>query len=202
MCVQSGGIQKTHLATPDTCERTSIRLAFWLAQGSMSCQSFSRISATLVFQVRFDRPAGRGVVLRPCAKSSITIPREADRNACEQEARLKSVYKAYPSHRPISTFEGQQNRSAHVCSHLCTILRFDTKCSDPCLGFIDGDQSHSRESPRVNDLLHSLHDVRFEDSRRLSVDIRSSLFACGPINRAVKHNNDGEEEPGWLHSTG
>src|SRR5258708_4172317 len=92
----------------------------------MSCQSFGRISATLVFQVRFDKPAGGGVVLRPYAKSSITIPREADRNAFEQEARLNSVYKAYPSRHPISTFEGQQNKSAHVCSHVCAILGFDT----------------------------------------------------------------------------
>ena len=90
------------LATPDTCVRISIRLAFWLAQESMSFQSFGRISATLVFQVRFDRPAGRGVLLRPFAKSSITIPREAERKAFEQEARLNSVYKAYRGH--ISTF--------------------------------------------------------------------------------------------------
>ena len=82
-----------HLATPETCESISIRLAFWLAQGSISFQSFGRISATLVFQVRVDKPAGKGVVLRPCAKSSITIPREAERKAFEQEPMLKSVYK-------------------------------------------------------------------------------------------------------------
>jgi hypothetical protein len=169
----------------------------------MSCQSFDRISATLVFQVRFDKPAGRGVVLRPYAKSSITIPREADRNAFEQEARLNSVYKAYPSRHPISTFEGQQNRSAHVCSHVCAILGFDTPCTELCRpGFIDDSQGQSLDSLRVNDLLHNLHDVGCEDSRRRSVDIRSSLFTCGPIDRTVKHNNDGEEEPGWPHGNG
>jgi len=141
-------------------------------------------------------------VLRPCAKSSITIPREADRNAFEQEARLKSVYKAYPSRRPISTFEGQRNRSAHVCSHVCAILGFDTQCKERCLGFIEEDQRPSPDSLRVNDLLYSLHDVGCEDSRRPSVDVRSSLFTCGHINRAVNHNNDGEEEPGWPHGTG
>jgi hypothetical protein len=87
--------KKNHLATPETCVRISIRLAFWLAQGSISFQSFGRISATLVFQVRVDNPVGRGVVLRPCAKSSITIPREAERKAFEQEPRLNSVCKAY-----------------------------------------------------------------------------------------------------------
>jgi hypothetical protein len=90
-----------HLATPDTCESISIRLAFWLAQGSISFQSFGRISATLDFQVRVDKPAGKGVVLRPRAKSSITIPREAERKAFEHEPRLKSVYKARES---ISVF--------------------------------------------------------------------------------------------------
>jgi len=71
----------------------SIRSAFWLAQGSISFQSLGRISATFVFQVRVDKPAGNGVVLRPCANSSITIPREAERKAFEQEPILKSVYK-------------------------------------------------------------------------------------------------------------
>ncbi len=33
-------------------------------------------------------------MLRPCAKSSITIPRDAERKAFEQEAMLNSVYKA------------------------------------------------------------------------------------------------------------
>ena len=83
-----------------------MRLAFWLAQGSMSFQSFGRISATLVFQDKVDKPAGRGVVLRPCAKSSIRIPREVARKAFEQEAILNSVYKAYGS--PISPFRLQR----------------------------------------------------------------------------------------------
>jgi hypothetical protein len=83
-----------HLATPDRCVRISIRLAFSLAQRSISFQSFGKMSATLVFQVSVDKPAGRGVVLRPFAKSSITIPREAERKAFEQEARLNSVYNA------------------------------------------------------------------------------------------------------------
>src|SRR6267154_3649514 len=92
-----------HLATPDTCESISIRLAFWLAQGSISFQSFGRISATLFFQVRVNKPGGKGVVLRPCAKSSITIPREADRKAFEQEPRLKSVCKAHEFHQHIES---------------------------------------------------------------------------------------------------
>ena len=49
----------------------------------------------MVFQVSVDKPAGRGVVLRPHAKSSITIPREAERKAFDKSARLNSVYKAY-----------------------------------------------------------------------------------------------------------
>jgi hypothetical protein len=51
-------------------------------------------SATLVFQVRLDKPPGKGVVFRPCAKSSITIPRDAERKAFEQDARSNNVYKA------------------------------------------------------------------------------------------------------------
>jgi hypothetical protein len=38
--------------------------------------------------------------LRPCAKSSIRIPREVARKAFEQEAILNNVYKAYRG--PIS----------------------------------------------------------------------------------------------------
>jgi len=53
------------------------------------------MSATFVFQLRVDKPAGKGVVFRPCAKSSMRIPREAERKAFEQEAILKSVYKTY-----------------------------------------------------------------------------------------------------------
>ena len=48
----------------------------------------------MVFQVRFDNPEGRGVVLRPCAKSSITIPTDVERKAVEQDAILNNVYKA------------------------------------------------------------------------------------------------------------
>ncbi len=48
----------------------------------------------MVFQVRLDKPPGKGVVFRPCAKSSITIPRDAERKAFEQDARSNSVYKA------------------------------------------------------------------------------------------------------------
>jgi hypothetical protein len=92
---------KSHRERPETWERISMRLAFWLAQGSISCQSFGRMSATLVFQDKVDKPTGRGVVLRPCAKSSIRIPREVARKAFEQEAILNSVYKAYRG--PIST---------------------------------------------------------------------------------------------------
>ena len=84
----------------------SMRLAFWLAQGSISFQSFGRISATFVFQDKFDKPAGRGVVLRPFAKSSIAIPMEVARKAFEQEARLNKVYKAYRG--PVSTFSLQK----------------------------------------------------------------------------------------------
>ena len=51
------------------------------------------MSITLVSQLSVDKPAGKGVVFRPCAKSSIRIPREAERKAFEQEARLKSVYR-------------------------------------------------------------------------------------------------------------
>jgi hypothetical protein len=71
-----------------------MRLAFLLAQGSIRFQSFGMMSATLVLQVKDDKPVGRGVVLRPCAKSSIKIPREAERKAFEQEPILNSVYKA------------------------------------------------------------------------------------------------------------
>jgi hypothetical protein len=92
-----------------------MRLAFWLAQGSISCQSFGRISATLVFQDKVGKPAGRGVVLRPCAKSSITIPREVARKAFEQEAILNSVYNAYRG--PISTSSLQRvGRNLHLWS--------------------------------------------------------------------------------------
>src|SRR6267154_1011394 len=78
-------------------------------------QSFGRISATLVFQDKVDKPAGRGVVLRPCAKSSITIPREVARKAFEQDARLNNVYKAYS--RPISTSSLQNaGRNLHLWS--------------------------------------------------------------------------------------
>lgn len=45
----------------------------------------------MVFQLSADKPAGKGVVFRPWAKSSIRIPREAERKAFEQEARLNSV---------------------------------------------------------------------------------------------------------------
>src|SRR5258708_18080137 len=105
----------SHRERPETCERISIKFAFWLAQGSISFQSFGRIEATLVFQDRVDNQAGRGVVLRPCAKSSIRIPREAERKAFEQEARLNSVYKTY--HDPISTssFQGVR-RNLHLWS--------------------------------------------------------------------------------------
>jgi hypothetical protein len=85
--------QRFHRERPETWERISIKLAFWLAQGSISCQSLPRISATLVPQDRVDKPAGRGVILRPWAKSSITIPIEVARKAFEQEQRLNSVYK-------------------------------------------------------------------------------------------------------------
>src|SRR6267154_5936180 len=95
--------RRPHRERPETWERISMRLAFWLAQGSISFQSFGRISATLVFQVRVDKPGGKGVVLRPCAKSSITIPREADRKAFEQEPRLKSVCKAHEFHQHIES---------------------------------------------------------------------------------------------------
>ena len=86
---------RSHRERPETWERISKRFAFWLAQGSISCQSFGRISATLVFQDRVDKPAGRGVVLRPFAKSSITIPRDVGTKAFEQEAILNSVYKGF-----------------------------------------------------------------------------------------------------------
>ena len=59
----------------------------------------------MVFQDKVDKPAGRGVVLRPCAKSSIKIPREVARKAFEQEPILNSVYKACRG--PISTFSLQ-----------------------------------------------------------------------------------------------
>jgi hypothetical protein len=92
-----------------------MRLAFWLAQGSISSQSFGRMSATLVFQDKVDKPAGRGVVLRPCAKSSITIPREVATNAFEQEAILNSVYKIYRG--PINTFMLQRvGHNSHLWS--------------------------------------------------------------------------------------
>jgi hypothetical protein len=69
----------------------------------------------LVFQDKVDKPAGRGVVLRPCAKSSITIPREVERNAFEQEAILNSVYKAYRG--PVGTFIFQRvERNLHLWS--------------------------------------------------------------------------------------
>ncbi len=126
----SGRNTNPHLATPDRCVRMSIRFAFWLAQGSISCQSFGRILATLVFQLRVDKPAGKGVILRPCAKSSITIPRDAVRKAFEQEARLKSVYKVYHIMGLISTFEALQERSAYVCGHFGAILGFDAPCTE------------------------------------------------------------------------
>ncbi len=126
----SGRNTNPHLATPDRCVRMSIRFAFWLAQGSISCQSFGRILATLVFQLRVDKPAGKGVVLRPCAKSSITIPRDAVRKAFEQEARLKSVYKVYHIMGLISTFEALQERSAYVCGHFGAILGLDAPCTE------------------------------------------------------------------------
>ena len=78
---------------PDTCERMSIRFAFWLAHGSESSQSLDRISDGFVFQLSEDKPVtvGSGVMLRPWAKSSINIPSEALRNAFEQEPMLNSV---------------------------------------------------------------------------------------------------------------
>jgi hypothetical protein len=85
--------QRFHRERPETWERISIKLAFSLAQESISCQSFPRILDTLVPQPRVDKHAGRGVVLRPCAKSSITIPIEVARKAFEQEAILNSVYR-------------------------------------------------------------------------------------------------------------
>jgi hypothetical protein len=91
--------QRFHRERPETWERISIKLAFSLAQGSISCQSSPRIWATLVNQDRVDKPAGRDVVFRPYAKSSITIPIEVARKAFEQEARLNSVYKAYRGHQ-------------------------------------------------------------------------------------------------------
>ena len=58
----------------------------------MSFQASGRIAANLVSQVRVDKPGGNGVVLRPWAKSSTSIPREAERKPFEQEARLNNVY--------------------------------------------------------------------------------------------------------------
>ena len=109
---RSGGNKNPHLPTPDRCVRISIRLAFSLAQGSISFHSFGSISTTLVFQLRVDKPTGSGVVLRPCAKSSITIPREAERKAFDNEARLNSVYKAHSG--PISTFEASKSFSVRL----------------------------------------------------------------------------------------
>ena len=155
----------------------------------MSFQSFGRISATLVFHVRLDKPAGKGVVLRPCAKSSITIPREAERKAFEQDARLKSVYKA---HEPISEFEALQKSSSYVCGHLGAILGLDTPCTELCgPGFIDDGQCQARDTLGINDLLHRLHKVRCKDIRS-----GSPRFTCGRINRAVKSEDDREEEAG------
>jgi hypothetical protein len=109
-----GGVEgKFHRERPDTWERISMRLAFLLAQGSTRFQSFGRISDSLVFQVRDDRPAGRGVLLRPCAKSSIKIPREAETKAFEQEAILNSVYKT--CRRPVS-ISGLQKFSVRLWS--------------------------------------------------------------------------------------
>ena len=108
-----------HLARPDTWDSISIRFAFSLAHGSMRSQSFGRISATFVLQPRADKPAGRGVVLRPCAKSSIRIPREVERKAFEQEAILNSVYKTYRI--SVSASGGSKNK-AYVRGHVGTIL--------------------------------------------------------------------------------
>jgi len=57
----------------------------------MSFQASGRMAANLVFQVRVDKLGGNEVVLRPWVKSSISIPRKAERKAFEREARLKSV---------------------------------------------------------------------------------------------------------------
>jgi hypothetical protein len=78
-------------------------LAFSLAQESIGFHPFGKISATLVFQLKVNKSAGGEFVLRPCAKSLIMIPIEAERNTLEQEARSNNVYKAHRG--PISKFE-------------------------------------------------------------------------------------------------
>ncbi len=98
----------------------------------MSFQSFGSISATLVFQDSVDKPAGRGVtvVLRPCAKSSITIPREVERKAFEQEERLNSVYKTYRgTFSTVTSIIVASESPAYVCGHFSTILGLDTPCA-------------------------------------------------------------------------
>ena len=82
---------KTHLGRPDWCERMSRTVAFSVAHSSMSFQSSGRMSLTFVSQSSRLTPAGSGVTLRPCAKSSIRMPKLLARKAFEQDAMLNEV---------------------------------------------------------------------------------------------------------------
>ena len=111
----------------------------------------------MVFHVRLDSPGGKGVVLRPFAKSSITIPREAERKAFEQDPRLKSVYKA---HESVSAFEALQESPAYICGHFGAILELDAPCAELCgPGSIDDGQCQARDTLGIHNLLHRLHKV-------------------------------------------
>jgi hypothetical protein len=186
--------QRFHRARPETWERISIKLAFSVAQGSISFQSSPRIWATLVVQDRVDKPTGRGVVLRPCAKSSITIPIEVARKALEQEARLNSVYKPYRG--PVSTsIIVASKSSAYVFGHFGTILVFDTPCGIlRWLVFIDDSHGQARNCICVENLLHKLHDVGCED-RAIRTGLSTFKVYYGRIHGIVKRRKDGEEEP-------
>ena len=184
-----------HRKRPEIWERISSKLALSLAQGSISFQSSNRISATLVPQYKFDRPGGRGVVLRPCAKSSITIPIEAARKAFEQEARLNSAYKTYRG--PISTsiiVASKSRSSAYVFGHFGTILELDTPRAILCwLVFIDNSHGQARNYVCVKNLLHLLHDVGCEDRGRTGLSTFKIYY--GRTHRIVKRRKDGKEEP-------
>jgi len=181
-----------HRERPETWERISIKLAFSLAQGSISFQSFPRILTTLVAQDRVDKPAGRGVVLRPCAKSSITIPREVARKAFEQEARLNSVYRGLIS----ASITVASKSSTYVFGHFGTILVLDTPCAIfRWLVFIDDSHGQARNCICVENVLHKSHDTGCEDGARYTIGagLSTSKVYNGRTHRVVEHRKDREE---------
>jgi hypothetical protein len=101
----------------------------------------------------------------------------------------------------LSVNSKRQRGSAYVSGHFGTILGPDTPCTNfgrP--SFMDDGQGQALDSPFVDDVLHGLNEVGFEDRGRASAKSRSSLLIGGSISHAVKRKTR-EEEPEEFHGT-